>query len=913
MTRRLQLKNGLTVVMHPMHEAPVVAVQAWVNVGAADEPEGFFGAAHLHEHMLFKGTHKRGVGEIARCIEGAGGAINAWTSFDQTVYHVVMASAELHTGLDVLSDALQNSTFDTLELEREIEVVLEEIRRAQDTPARRMSNALFETAYSRHPYRRTVLGTIDNVKALSRKKLLDFYHRFYGPQHTTLILTGDFQQDAAEAYLQELFSDWKQSTGTKADRVDEPRQTETRVQILPEDVPQSRLGLAWQIPAQAHHDIAAIDVLSLLLSHGEAGRLWRRLHRGAEFFTDVYAYAYTPKSPGLFMVGGGVRDEVCVRTALKALLHELEAVKTDLPAADELERARRLLLSEAAYQRETVQGMARKLGYYETVAGGFAAEEKYYAALHGLSAEDVRGVARRYLSDPPSVVLQAPRERRSTGDADKIPPLRSVEGAVQATHTRKTGEFELRTAVPDVADLATVVEEAMGSISATEPLTDASVVSSTTQSNEAVHATPLQKSGRKRRANTADEVTETRLSCGTRVLFKPEDGPITSFRAVALGGLRYETADSRGQQQLVMSLLAQGTEDHSAEAFSHEVSMRGGTISAFCGRNTMGMRGDFVSEHGVAGAQLFAEALCRSSFGDDDLERERQVQFKRIDRRKDHGASVAVDAFLAAVFPTHPFGRSPLGTKSTLEMLSLETARTLMQGFLHPEGLVVAIAGAAGSSEDALLAELERGLEGVRGETMVRTAPQHDSAPKRQQHTITLQKEQSHLVMGSMGTTVDDISRYGLETLCAVLSGQGGRLFVDLRDRLSLAYSISCSNLEAADPGYVMVHMGTSPEKMDEAKEGVHGHLRRIREELVSEDELARAKRYLVGTHAVDLQRAGARAMLMALGETLGLGHAHYLHFAERVAKVNTLAVRQAAQHFLSEERLVEIVAGSGG
>ncbi|MGH7890266.1 MAG: M16 family metallopeptidase, partial [Thermodesulfobacteriota bacterium] len=145
---KFQLDNGLTVLLEENHSAPVVAVNVWVKVGSACEEEGEYGLAHVHEHMVFKGTEKRGVGEIARIIEGDGGDINAFTSFDETVYYVVIASRFLDTALDVLSDAMANSAFDPVELKKELEVVLEEIRRGEDSPQRNLSERVFSAAYT---------------------------------------------------------------------------------------------------------------------------------------------------------------------------------------------------------------------------------------------------------------------------------------------------------------------------------------------------------------------------------------------------------------------------------------------------------------------------------------------------------------------------------------------------------------------------------------------------------------------------------------------------------------------------------------------------------------------------------------------------------------------------------------------
>src|SRR5579872_7135506 len=154
----------MTVVLQENHASPVVAFQAWVGVGSADEPPELAGIAHVFEHMLFKGTRRRKVGRIAQEIEGAGGEINAWTSFDETVYHLVIASRFFDTGLDIITDALRNSSFDPGELERELKVVLEEVKQGEDSPSRVATQALFQTAYQKHPYRRPVIGTTKTVK-----------------------------------------------------------------------------------------------------------------------------------------------------------------------------------------------------------------------------------------------------------------------------------------------------------------------------------------------------------------------------------------------------------------------------------------------------------------------------------------------------------------------------------------------------------------------------------------------------------------------------------------------------------------------------------------------------------------------------------------------------------------------------
>ncbi|MCK5689086.1 insulinase family protein, partial [Myxococcota bacterium] len=374
---RKKLDNGLVVLSRENHAAPVVALQAWVKIGSADESEDIAGIAHVHEHMLFKGTQKRGVGEIAMDVESAGGEINAWTSFDQTVYHIVLAADELETGIDILSDALQNSAFDKEELGRELEVVLEEIRRSEDMPSRRVSRALFSSAYKKHPYRRPVIGYVDTVNKFTREGIVDFFQKNYRPSRIVFTAVGDFDSDELQTLVQKYFGKWDDAgVDQLPPREVEPAQEDLRLHILREDVKESHFTVAWHIPSISHEDIPAIDALSVLLGHGDSSRLFTEIRRRRDLVNDVYAYAFTPADAGLFMLGAGLRSEN-LREALKAMLCETYALSRRLVCEEELAKTKVQILSESAYQSETVQGLARRTGFMEVVAGSLDFGEQY--------------------------------------------------------------------------------------------------------------------------------------------------------------------------------------------------------------------------------------------------------------------------------------------------------------------------------------------------------------------------------------------------------------------------------------------------------------------------------------------------------------------------------------------------------
>jgi len=185
------LDNGLTVVIEEERSAPVVSMQMWVKVGSADESKKIAGISHVFEHMLFKGTKTKPVGQIASMVESVGGDINAYTSFDNTVFHLTIPSRHFSTGLDVISDAVQNSSMDPEELKKELEVVLEEIRMNEDNPGRRLFKSILGTAYNVHPYGRPVIGYVDTVSTFTRKEIMDFYRTWYVPNNMVLVIAGD--------------------------------------------------------------------------------------------------------------------------------------------------------------------------------------------------------------------------------------------------------------------------------------------------------------------------------------------------------------------------------------------------------------------------------------------------------------------------------------------------------------------------------------------------------------------------------------------------------------------------------------------------------------------------------------------------------------------------------------------------
>jgi zinc protease len=861
MPARHRLTNGVTVVHEALHTSRVVAFQIWVQVGSADEGPEEAGLAHLHEHMLFKGTATRGPGEVARDIEAHGGEVNAWTSFDHTVYHVVMASDFARVGLGVLADAVRAPAFDRTELAREVEVVVEEIKRAEDTPSRRASRDLFSTSFLRHPYRLPVLGTQESVRSVTRERITDFYRRHYCPESMVLVAVGDVEAGPLLTWAEELLGgDWGRGAPLARKRPVEPPRTQRRWLLRADDVKEAHLHLSFAAPAVDHEDVPALDVLAMLAGQGESSRLQRTVKRERRLVNDISAYAYTPMDPGLFGVGftaSGPHAEA----ALRATSEVLAGLVAEPCSKGELDTLKAHVESDAVYQRETVQGLARKLGFYETSLGGFEAEGRYLAKVAALTPEAVQAVAKKTLDAGTAVVTALLPADGPLAEAEAAAALDAGWRAPRATPT-------------------------------TRPLIPPGV----------------QRQARTRSAEVS-AVQVHALPGGATLLVREEHAvPLLALRGVFVAGTRAETDADNGVTSLVARLLTKGTLSRTAEEVAQEADALSGSLGGAAGRNSISLQGEFLSRHLEQAFALFADCLLCPAFAEEEVAREKHLQLQDILAKEDRPTSLAFDLFARTLYQSHPYRLPVSGERASVEQLDALAVRAYHTRFLQPGGLTLAVIGDVRAEEVVRLAEAAFG-KGKGAPGPLKVAQEPPLLAQRRSHR-TLARAQANVVLGFPGLRVDEGDRHALNVLTTVLSGQGGRLFVELRDKRSMAYSVSCMSVEGVDPGHVVVYIGTSPDKREAALAGIEVELSRVVQKPVTPAELDRARAHLIGSHEIGLQRNSARAALLALDSAYGLSLENFLHFAERVRAVTAEDVQQVAARLLRLEHSALAVVG---
>ena len=803
--RRRQLPNGLTILAQAQPAAPAAAVVTHVKAGFFDEPDRWVGVSHVLEHMFFKGTPTRGVGQIAQETKAAGGYLNAGTSYDYTTYYVVLPATSLQSALDIQADALQHSVIDADELDRELRVILQEAKRKWDSPGALATETLFEVMYDHHRIRRWRIGHEDHLAQLTREDVWQYYRSRYVPRNTIVAIVGDIDPDEALAMAEERYQDWPDVAPAEDRSSVEPPHREVRVRTLRGDVAQARLVLGWRTVPPQHPDEAPLDLAAAILSAGRGSWLYRLL-RSPGVVSSVSAYTFAPTELGLFGVGMELAPDR-VAPALDGLGQAIDRLVNDGPGAEELERARTLLLTRWARGFEPTDGRASALAAAEALRDVQVLDEEYQR-LQETTAEEIRAAAQRWI-DPQSVsaVNYLPEEQGTDLAVDDV--------ASRLVHRAGTP----LAALPDIP----------------------------VEAPQAIHV-PLE----------GDDVVQLVSLDGVDVIVRPKRDVPT----ITLGvyGLRVsgETLDTSGLGALAARSAIRGVGQYGAGSVAAAFERRGGAVGAYVGVERFGFRCTVLADEAPAAATLMRRLLEDPSFATEEVDRERAVMIEEARRRTDDMFGYPFQLALGAAFHDTGYGVPAGGLPESLAGLDADRARDEFRRLIDGTRLtVVAVGDAEPQGLADRIAAVFQDYPAAKASTGTELALQavDTSGVLR---TEQRDKAQTALAMVFPGPSRQDHARSAAEVWAAVAGGLGGRLFEILRSQQSLAYTVVASSWQRHRAGALLAYLATSPGREQEARDSLHRELQRFAEEPVSADELSRAVNYLAGQQEIARQSSSA-------------------------------------------------------
>jgi zinc protease len=400
------LDNGLKVLLLEDHKSPAVTFQVWYRVGSRNEKDGKSGLSHFLEHMLFKGTRKLKPEEYSRIIAKNGGRSNAFTSSDVTVYFATMSRDKIGIEIELEADRMANALLGETYFEPEKKVIQEERRlRTEDNPVSALGEVAGAVAYMVHPYRRPVIGWMDDIQNLTRQDLVDYYKLYYAPNNAFIVMTGDFSTQEMLPKIKAAFGNIPRGPEPPKVRAEEPPQQGERTVTLKKEAELPFVLMYYHTPNLKSPDSYALDVLSVVLAGGRSSRLYHDLVYQKRLARSVDAdYNGLAIDPSVFSVSAQLMPGKEPAEIEREMDRLLEQMKAELISDRELQKAKNQIESEFIYAQDSIFGQAMKIGYYEAV-GGWRLMDGYLDGIRKVTREDVQRVAKAYLD----------RDRRTVG------------------------------------------------------------------------------------------------------------------------------------------------------------------------------------------------------------------------------------------------------------------------------------------------------------------------------------------------------------------------------------------------------------------------------------------------------------------------------------------------------------------
>jgi len=399
------LANGLRVIVKEDHRAPTVVHMVWYRAGAMDEVDGASGVAHVLEHMMFKGTRSLGPGEFSRRVAALGGNENAFTGHDYTAYFQQVPRRALPQIMALEADRMANLKLDAKEFAQEIKVVMEERRmRTDDNPQALLHERMNAVAFQAHPYRRPVVGWMNDLENMTYLDARDWYRRWYAPNNATLVVVGDVDHAALFRLAEKTYGRVKRQALPERRPLVEPQQLGIKRLSVKGPARLPYLAMAWKVPklkdVERDSEPYALEMLAAVLDGHEASRLTKHLVRGQKIAQSVDAgYDATLRGEAQFVLDGQPAEGKTVADLEAALRAEIKRIQDEGISAEELARIKTLTIAGQIYKRDSMMAQAMEIGSAEINGLGWRSIDRILDKIRAVSAEDVQAVAKKYFSD----------------------------------------------------------------------------------------------------------------------------------------------------------------------------------------------------------------------------------------------------------------------------------------------------------------------------------------------------------------------------------------------------------------------------------------------------------------------------------------------------------------------------------
>jgi zinc protease len=401
------LPNGLKVVLSEDRSTPIVHVQLWYHVGSKNEKPGRTGFAHLFEHLMFKGSKNVSPEGHTSMISGRGGQANAFTTDDETVFWSTLPAHDLPLALWLEADRMATLRIDRETFANERDVVKEERRlRVDNQPFGRLTEIIYDQAFTTHPYKHPTIGSMADLEAASVEDVRDFHRTYYVPSNATLVIVGDFDLDLALTLVNQYFGRIpKAAHEVPRDIPAEPPQTREKRVTVSEPWPLPAVVVAYHITHDGHPDAYPLHIAAKVLSDGQSSRIYRKLVYEKQLAVAAFGQANLIEDPNLFYAVAIVQPGQTTEAAANALIEELDRLKTEPISDEELQRTKNQFARDYILSRESNQQKANHLAHAVVIHKDVTTADGEFDIFQNITKADVQRVARTYFRPESRLVL----------------------------------------------------------------------------------------------------------------------------------------------------------------------------------------------------------------------------------------------------------------------------------------------------------------------------------------------------------------------------------------------------------------------------------------------------------------------------------------------------------------------------
>jgi zinc protease len=850
------LDNGLTLIVHEDHKAPIVAVNVWYHVGSKDERPGRTGFAHLFEHLMFNGSENFN-DEFFRPLEPAGATkMNGTTWLDRTNYYQNVPTSALDLTLFLESDRMGHllGAIDQKKLDEQRGVVQNEKRQGDNQPYGKVDELISSSTYpAGHPYSWETIGSMEDLNAASLDDVKEWFRTYYGAANAVLVIAGDVNPAEIKQKVEHYFGDIPSGPVIRRQQAWVAKMSGEKRAMLQDRVPQARVYKTWNIPGYSTRDFALIDLAADVLAGGKNSRLYKRLVYDEQIATSVSAGVGPFEIGSQLQVVATVKPGGDVKAVEKALDEEMALLLKKGPTAAELERIKTAGYAGFVRGLERIDGSSGKsytLAQSQVFGGSPDFYKQYLSWVGNATPKDVQSAAQRWLSDGVFVLTVEP-----------------------------TPEYKVAATGADRSKLPSI---------GTPP---------------DLKLPPLQR---------------TTLSNGLKVvLAERHNAPVVNMSLIVDAGYAADSLAAPGTARLTMSMLDEGTKTRSSLEIAERAEMLGAGIGAGSSLDTSYISLNAITNKLSESLELFSDILVNPTFPDGDLTRLKAQTLAGIQQEKTQPRGIAMRLFPALIYGqghayANPF--SGAGSPETVTAMKREDLEAFHKRWVRPDNATLLIVG--DTTLEAIKPMLEQRLAMWKNPS--ESLPKKNLAavtPQAKPRVFLINRtgaEQSVIVAGYAGPPRSDPQYVAIETLNTILGGNFvSRLNMNLREDKHWTYGASSGLVATAGPGPFIV---SAPVQTDKTAESMQEIVKELRDvlgaRLPDEKEIRFARDSLVLTLPGSNETAGEVASSYAAIITYGLPDSYWNDFVGEVNALTPAQLQSAAKALVRPEALTWVIVG---